>query len=170
MRQRLGLAAALLGDPSVLVLDEPATGLDPAGISWLRDLLRYLAHDRHKTVLLSSHLLAEMEHTADRVVIIADGRLVREGSLADLVGRAAASVRVRSPQADELRAALTGAGLPFEDIDGALVVRGADPAAIGHLAFVQGCEVAELTPMHEDLEDVFLELTRTPAASEERSP
>ncbi|HEX4819529.1 MAG TPA: ABC transporter ATP-binding protein [Acidimicrobiales bacterium] len=159
MRQRLGLAAALLGDPAVLVLDEPATGLDPAGINWLRELLRYLAHDRGKTVLLSSHLLSEMEHTADRVVIISEGRLVREGSLSDLVGRAAATVRARTPQPELLRDVLEQAGYAVDNVDHALLVNCATPDIVGHLAFTHGVEIAELTATHEDLEDVFLELT-----------
>ena len=170
MRQRLGLAAALLGDPHVLVLDEPATGLDPAGINWLRELLRYLAHDEHKTVLLSSHLLAEMEHTADRIVIVSQGHLVREGSLEDLVGHAAAVVRVRSPHTDALAAVLTERGYRFDHTDGALVVSGVRSDDIGHLAFVHGLEVDELTIMHEDLEDVFLQLTNPSAATQGSEP
>jgi ABC-2 type transport system ATP-binding protein len=162
MRQRLGLAAALLGDPAVLVLDEPATGLDPAGINWLRGMLRHLAHEGGKTVLLSSHLLAEMEHTADRVVIISAGRLVREGTLDELVGRAAASVRVRTPQTETLRGALERAGYRVDCVDGALVAAGADTATVGHVAFTHGIELAELTAVHEDLEDIFLELTAGP--------
>ncbi len=158
MRQRLGLAAALLGDPSVLILDEPAAGLDPAGINWLRQLLRYLAVEGGKTVLVSSHLLAEMEQTADRVVIINRGRLVREGSLDELTGQAASVVRVRTPQAERLLDVLTGAGLSAEARDGALVVR-AEPARVGHLAFAGGIELHELVEERTDLEQVFLQLT-----------
>jgi ABC-2 type transport system ATP-binding protein len=165
MRERLGLAAALLGDPDVLVLDEPATGLDPAGINWLRELLRYLAHALGKTVLISSHLLAEMEQTADRVVIISRGRLVREGTMVDLVGHATTAIRVRTPQPDQLAAVLRGDGVGFECDDGAFMVHGPDPAAIGHLAFTHGIEVAELTALHSDLEGVFLELTNPAAAA-----
>lgn len=160
MRQRLGLAAALLGDPSVLVLDEPATGLDPAGMSWLRQLLRYLAHERGKTVLVSSHLLAEMEQTADNVVIIAAGRLVREGSLEEIVaGAAVSSVTVRTPQAAQLLAAARAAGFDARLDDGVVVVPRAEPSAVGHVAFVNGIEVHELVGQRSDLEQVFLDLT-----------
>src|SRR5581483_12096304 len=107
MRQRLGLAAALLGNPDVLILDEPATGLDPAGINWLRELLRHLAHDQGRTVLVSSHLLSEVEQTVDHVVIIGHGKLIRRGSLEDIVGHAIAGVRLRSPQLDKLVRVLT---------------------------------------------------------------
>lgn len=159
MRERLGLAVALLGDPDVLVLDEPATGLDPAGINWLRELLRYLAHGQGKTVLISSHLLAEMEQTADRVVIIAHGKLVREGAMADLIGLAATAIRVRTPQPDQLAAALREEGLAAERADDAFIVRGAERVAIGHIAYTHGIEVSELASLHGDLEDVFLQLT-----------
>jgi len=169
MRQRLGLAGALLGDPDVLVLDEPATGLDPAGINWLRQLLRHLAHERNKTVLLSSHLLSEMEHTADRVVIISQGRLVREGTMAELVGSASASVRVVTPQPDRLIEALAERGATVERVGDALVVRSSDTAAVGKVAFDHGIELHELTSLHEDLEDVFLELTRAADDQELRS-
>ena len=163
MRQRLGLAAALLGDPAVLVLDEPANGLDPAGITWVRQMLRYLAA-QGKTVLVSSHQLAEMEHTADTVVIINQGRLVQAGPLADLLASTAAAVRVRTPRPDLLRTALMEAGLPVEPRDGALLVRRASAAQVGHLAFTAGVELEELAEEHTDLEQVFLELTGTGVA------
>lgn len=159
MRQRLSLAAALLGDPSCLVLDEPATGLDPAGINWIRLLLRHLAHNLGKTVLVSSHLLSEMEHTADRVVIVSHGRLVREGSLADIVGRSAGAVQARTPDPVRLRDALAAAGLPVEVHDGTVFVSGATTGQVGHLAFGAGVELSELMERPTDLEDVFLELT-----------
>jgi ABC-2 type transport system ATP-binding protein len=164
MRQRLGLAGALLGDPSVLVLDEPATGLDPAGINWLRELVQHLAHDRNKTILLSSHLLSEIEHTADRVVIISRGRLVREGTLADLIDRARRSVRVLTPEPDRLRDVLNslGVGVGVEEQKGVFVVSGTDPATVGHVAFTNGIELHELTAQHEDLEALFLQLTGPP--------
>src|ERR671912_1350446 len=113
MRQRLALATALLGDPAVLVLDEPANGLDPEGIQWLRGFLRHLAHDQGRTVLVSSHLLSEVEQTVDRVVIVGAGRLVREGSIAELRSGAAGngSVVVRSPEAARLAEVLGTAGL-----------------------------------------------------------
>jgi ABC-2 type transport system ATP-binding protein len=167
MRQRLGLAAALLGDPTVLVLDEPATGLDPAGITWLRQTLRYLSAEHGKTVLVSSHLLDEMEHIADEIVIIAGGHLVHRGALADLIGRAGAAVRVRTPQPDRLLAVLRQAGLAADDTGGTLVAHGADSSRIGHLAFVNGIELTELTEQRTDLEDVFLELTAGAGAAKE---
>jgi len=160
MRQRLGLAAALLGDPSVLILDEPANGLDPAGITWVRQMLRYLT-GQGKTVLVSSHQLAEMEHTADNIVIIDKGRLVRAGKLADILATTSSVVHVRTPRPDLLSAALTAAGLSFEASDGALVVVHTDAAHVGHLAFTAGVELAELTEEHSDLEQVFLDLTAT---------
>lgn len=164
MRQRLGLAAALLGDPRVLILDEPATGLDPAGINWLRQVLRYMAVDQGKTVLVSSHLLAEVEQTADDIVIIAAGRLVRAGSLQALTGSAAASVRIRTPEPERLAAVLTEAGLHPESRPGGLLVPRTDTARVGHLAFRAGIEVHELAQERTDLEEVFLELTSPPAA------
>ncbi len=159
MRQRLGLAATLIGDPAVLVLDEPATGLDPAGINWLRQLLRHLAHELGKTVLVSSHLLSEMEHTADRVVIIAGGVLVHEGSLDDLVAGSGAVVRARTPEPARLLAALADAGMHGHRQDGSVVVPGATPAQVGHAAFAHGVELHELAAEGTDLEDVFLQLT-----------
>src|SRR6266498_3580413 len=111
MRQRLALAATLLGDPRVLILDEPANGLDPAGINWLREFLRYLATKQGKTVLVSSHILSEVEQTVDSIVIIAQGRLVREGTLKDLLGTASVAIRVRTPEADKLREVLERGGL-----------------------------------------------------------
>ncbi len=170
MRQRLALAATLLGDPDCLLLDEPATGLDPAGINWLRLLLRHLAHDLGKTVLVSSHLLAEMEHTADRVVIASHGRLVREGRLEDIVRRSGGRVRVRTPQPELLRDALAGSGLVPELSDGTLLVPGATTGQVGHLAFVGGIELSELAQEASDLEDIFLELTGEAPAPDRLGP
>jgi ABC-2 type transport system ATP-binding protein len=160
MRQRLSLAATLLGDPRVLILDEPANGLDPAGINWLREFLRYLAGSQGKTVLVSSHILSEVEQTVDSVVIISRGRLVREGTLRDLLGTANAAVRVRAPEAVKLREVLARAGLQVRPGgDGELLVPGASTEAVGHIAFQAGIELHELAPQSGDLEDVFLELT-----------
>ncbi len=159
MRQRLALAATLLGDPACLVLDEPATGLDPAGINWLRMLLRHLAHDLGKTVLVSSHLLTEMEHTADRVVIISRGRLVRQGRIEEIVRGAGGRVRVRTRHSEQLQRVLESSGFATESRDGALLVSGASLEEVGHLAFVNGVELSELTEEAGDLEDIFLELT-----------
>ena len=160
MRQRLALATTLLGDPRVLILDEPANGLDPAGINWLREFLRYLATRQGKTVLVSSHILSEVEQTVDSVVIISHGRLIREGTLRDLLGTANVAVRVRAPEADKLREALEHGGLEVRaGGDGELLVPGATAEAVGHLAFANQIELHELAPQSSDLEDVFLELT-----------
>ena len=160
MRQRLALATTLLGDPRVLILDEPANGLDPAGINWLREFLRYMATRQGKTVLVSSHILSEVEQTVDSVVIISHGRLVREGTLRDLLGTANTAVRVRAPEADKLRGALEHGGLEVRaGTDGELLVPGATTEAVGHLAFANQIELHELAPQSSDLEDVFLELT-----------
>ncbi|HET9323397.1 MAG TPA: ABC transporter ATP-binding protein [Gaiellaceae bacterium] len=159
MRQRLGLAAALLGDPEVLVLDEPANGLDPAGIRWLRDLLRSLAQ-RGRTVLVSSHLLAEMEQIADDVIVIHRGKFVAQASIAELASRAATSVRVRSPQANRLHELLTADGIRVETLDGStLAVREATSERVGEIAAANGVVLHELTPETATLEETFLELT-----------
>jgi ABC-2 type transport system ATP-binding protein len=161
MRQRLALATALLGDPAVLVLDEPANGLDPEGIQWLRGFLRHLAHVEGRTVLVSSHLLAEVEQTADRVVIVGAGRLVREGSLADLRSGAdgAGSVLVRSPETARLAEVLTTRGWTVTPMDGALTVTGQTAAAVGHQAFAAGIELHELRAQSSGLEEIYFELT-----------
>jgi ABC-2 type transport system ATP-binding protein len=158
MRQRLGLAAALVGDPRVLVLDEPANGLDPEGIRWLRGLLRHLAQEG-RTVLVSSHQLNEVQEIADRVVILNRGQLVRAGSIQELTA-GSDSVLVRTPNPDPLLAELARAGLFVERPDAtSLRVRGAPVAQIGHLAFSAGVELHELTEQRFDLEDVFFALT-----------
>jgi ABC-2 type transport system ATP-binding protein len=160
MRQRLGLATALLGNPKVLVLDEPANGLDPEGIAWLRSFLRQMATAEGRTILVSSHVLSEVEQTVDRVVIINRGRLVRQGTLAELGDGQEHSVLVRSPQAAQLAAKLEGKATSLQPAgDEALRVVGLDAAEIGHLAFVSGVELHELTTERSDLEDVFLALT-----------
>jgi ABC-2 type transport system ATP-binding protein len=158
MRQRLQLASALLGDPDVLVLDEPANGLDPEGIAWLRGFLRHQA-DSGRTVLVSSHVLSEVEQTVDDVVIVARGRLVRAGPLADLTadGR---PVVVRSPDVHRLETALgtlRAATVEREGHDG-LVVRGATTAEIGRVALAAQVELHELRDGRSDLEHVFLTL------------
>jgi ABC-2 type transport system ATP-binding protein len=159
MRQRLALANALLGDPQVLVLDEPGNGLDPEGIAWLRHLIRSLADDG-RTVLVSSHLLAEVEQVADRVVIINHGRLVREGTLAELSAGVEARVLVRSPQADKLAAALASFGARVQRTGPAeLAVTGIDAAGVGHVAFTESIELHGLATHASDLERVFFALT-----------
>jgi ABC-2 type transport system ATP-binding protein len=161
MRQRLGIAAAMLGDPRVLVLDEPANGLDPEGIRWMRDLLKALAAEG-RTVLVSSHLLSEMQHLADDVVIVAAGRLVRQGTVDEVLGSmgAATQVRVRTPDPDRLTAALAGSHPAITPMpDGALLVTGMDAAAVGRAAFAASVELHELVGERADLEQVFLQLT-----------
>jgi ABC-2 type transport system ATP-binding protein len=160
MRQRLALAQSLLGDPRLLVLDEPANGLDPEGIRWLRGFLRHLSDDRGKTVLVSSHLLQEVEQTVDDVVIIANGTLVKQGAMADLGGGSGALVRTPDPAAlaGVLARALGGVGSePAED--GLLFVHSTDLQAIGDAALAAGLPVWELRRREADLEALFFELT-----------
>ncbi|MEV4461800.1 ATP-binding cassette domain-containing protein [Microbispora sp. NPDC049633] len=160
MRQRLALASALLGRPRVYILDEPANGLDPAGIEWLRGFLRHLAHDEGAAVLVSSHVLAEVEQTVDNVVIIAKGRLVRQGSLAELTSNGGEVIRVRSAQAADLAPALESAGASIERVDdGLLRVRGLDAETIGQVALDRRIVLTEVAQERSDLQKVFLELT-----------
>jgi len=164
MRQRLALAAALLGDPELLVLDEPANGLDPEGVRWLRDFLRAFAAEG-KTVFVSSHVLAEVAQTVDRVAIITKGRLVTLSPLGELTSRVAGAVRVRTPTREVLETALGRAGLQSSRLDGdGLHVAGADTHAVGELAAAQGIVLHELVQEAASLEDVFLELTGGNAA------
>jgi ABC-2 type transport system ATP-binding protein len=162
MRQRLALATALLGDPPVLVLDEPANGLDPEGIVWMRHLLRDYA-DRGHTVLVSSHVLMEVQLLADRVVIIDRGRLVREGALDELADRGHTAVSVRTPQAAALEAALSPLISDSVRVEHTgrerLRVTGLSSTEVGRRAFVAGIELHELIPQHSDLERAFFELT-----------
>ncbi|CAB4949324.1 MAG: ATP-binding cassette domain-containing protein [Actinobacteria bacterium] len=166
MRQRLSLAAALVGDPGILILDEPANGLDPEGIAWLRGLLRSLAREG-KTVLVSSHVLSEVQQTVDDVVIISRGSLVQAGTLAELAGNGAVRVRVRSPRREALIAALQMGteGNPPAAIEqmghDELLVTGLSPGDIGRSAFLAGVELHELAQQTNDLESLFLELTAT---------
>jgi len=158
MRQRLGLASALLGDPEVLVLDEPANGLDPAGIRWLRDLLRSLAAEG-RTVLLSSHVLAEVSQTVDRVVIIHRGKLVRQGSIAEVLAGAEGATRVRSPDAQRLAALLAARGSTVTDLGDGVLAVDAPPEQVGELAAANAVVLHELTVEQATLEEVFFELT-----------
>jgi ABC-2 type transport system ATP-binding protein len=156
MRQRLGLAAALLGDPPVLVLDEPGNGLDPQGIRWLRDLLRQRAADGG-TVFVSSHLLAEVEHLADEVVVLNHGRLVATGALSTLQQ---AGTSVDTPEPERLTPLLQGAGATVHtDSEGQLVVRGIGIAEIGDHACAAGIALHALIPQAGSLEDLFLDWT-----------
>ena len=163
MRQRLGIAAAMLGNPGGLVLDEPANGLDPEGIRWMRELLKGLAA-QGRTILVSSHLLSEMEQLADDVVIIAAGRLVAQGPLKQLIDSwsVQAQVRVRTPEPDKLAPELTAAGaqVGWNPANGSLMISGMDAPAISAIALKAGVEVHELAVEKPDLEQVFLQLTR----------
>jgi ABC-2 type transport system ATP-binding protein len=157
MRQRLGIATALLGEPEVLILDEPANGLDPDGIHWIREFMcDYVRGGR--TILVSSHVLAEVAQVADDVVIIDKGRLVTQAPVAELTARASGAVRVRSPQADRLRE-LLGPDTVAES-DGALLVQGRSAAEVGELAAGSGIVLHELVQETATLEEAFLELTR----------
>jgi ABC-2 type transport system ATP-binding protein len=159
MKQRLGIAAALLGDPGLLLFDEPVNGLDPDGVRWIRELLRSLA-DGGRTVLLSSHLMSEMELTADRLVIIGRGRLIADTTVRELAERFRRGVLVRSPRAAELTAALRSAGATVDvEPDGALTVRALEQAEIGELAAAHRLTVHEVTPRNATLEDAYLQLT-----------
>lgn len=158
MRQRLGLAAALLGDPPVLVLDEPGNGLDPQGIRWLRDLLRERAA-AGGTVFVSSHLLAEVEHLADDIVVLARGQLVTTGTLAGLQ-HAGTSVRAEAAEALARLLSTAGAGV-HTGAEGELVVRGMGIAEIGDRAFAAGIPLHELSPQAGSLEELFLGWTGT---------
>jgi ABC-2 type transport system ATP-binding protein len=157
MRQRLSVAGALLGDPRLLVLDEPANGLDPEGIRWLRDFLRsFVAQD--KTVFISSHVLAEMQQLADEVVIIHHGRLVAHESVDALTARASGGTLVRSPDAARLHDVLVGNGVE-STLDGERLVAHAAAEQVGELAAANGIVLHELTAAAATLEDAFLELT-----------
>jgi ABC-2 type transport system ATP-binding protein len=159
MRQRLGLAAALLGNPDLLVLDEPANGLDPEGVRWLRDFLRDFASGG-RTVLVSSHVLAEVAQTVDQVLIINHGRLVTESSLENLTARVGGSVRVRSPQLPQLAEALQREGIESSMTnDRALLVHGTTSEHVGDVALAAGIAIHELVSEGSSLEEVFLDLT-----------
>jgi ABC-2 type transport system ATP-binding protein len=164
MKQRLGIAAALLGDPQVLILDEPANGLDPEGIRWMRDLLKGLASSG-RTVLVSSHLLSEMQILADDIVIIAAGQLVRQGPVSTVMDSMStvARVRVRTPDPDKLTGAVAGATVE-PGPDGVLFFSGVDAPAVGAAALSAGVVLHELVTERPDLEGVFLELTQGKAA------
>jgi ABC-2 type transport system ATP-binding protein len=157
MRQRLGLATALIGDPSVLILDEPANGLDPAGIRWMRGLLRDFADDGG-TVLLSSHLLHEVEVVADDLVVIGNGRIVAQGAKSDLL--ASAGSMVRTTDRDVLARALDAAGIPMSHVGTDALMVQADADQVGHTAFAAGVPVLELRAADgAGLEEMFLQLT-----------
>jgi ABC-2 type transport system ATP-binding protein len=166
MRQRLGIAAAMIGDPKVLILDEPANGLDPEGIKWMREFLRAFA-SQGRTVFVSSHLLSEMQQLADDVIIIAAGRMVAQGSVADIIASIAepGAVRVRTPHVDQLAVELRNYAVTLDyPGENQLVVRGVDAATVGRAALAAKAELHELTTEAPDLEQAFLKLTRGQAA------
>jgi ABC-2 type transport system ATP-binding protein len=160
MTQRLGIAAALLGDPGVLLFDEPVNGLDPEGIRWVRHFLRDLAKEG-RTVLVSSHLISEMALTADRLVVIGRGRLIAETSVADFVARSGGgAVRLVTPDQVAFTAAISTAGATVEEDCGSLTVEGLTSSQIGDLGVQNGLRIYELTPITASLEDAFMELTQ----------
>ena len=162
MQQRLGIAAALLGDPGVLILDEPVNGLDTEGIRWIRDLMKSLATEG-RTVLVSSHLMSEMELTADQLIVIGQGRLLADTTMQDLIGRdSRATSMVRSPQWERLRSLLEARGARVEpDTGGRWWVIGPDAAAIGGVAADHQVQLHELSPRQSSLEEVYMRLTGT---------
>jgi ABC-2 type transport system ATP-binding protein len=164
MGQRLGIAAALLGDPRVLILDEPVNGLDPEGVLWVRQLVRYLAAEG-RTVLLSSHLMSEMAQTADHLIVLGRGRVIADAPIADiLAGDQTAAVQVKSPRLDDLAAALVALGRPNVALapvsPGTASVTGLTAELIGDTAAANGIALHELTPTSASLEDVFMRLTQ----------
>ncbi len=164
MSQRLGIAAALLGDPGILIFDEPVNGLDPEGIRWVRLLLRHLASEG-RTVFVSSHLMSEMALTADHVIVIGKGRLIADTPMRDFVSqRSQVRVRVRSPRLEELVAMLRDRpGVGVETNDGTAEITGVQASEIGDLAASHGIAVHELTPVTVSLEEAFMESTEDSA-------
>ncbi|MFF4060736.1 ABC transporter ATP-binding protein [Streptomyces sp. NPDC001668] len=160
MRQRLGIAAALLGDPPVLVFDEPLNGLDPEGIVWIRSLMRRMAAEG-RAVLMSSHLMSEMELTADHLIVIGRGKLIADTTMKDFIeAHSEREVLVRTPQAEALRSMLSAAVQVRTEGGDALVVTGLEAAEIGALASLGGVELHELAPRQVSLEKAFMDLTR----------
>jgi ABC-2 type transport system ATP-binding protein len=160
MSQRLGIAATLLGDPRVLMFDEPVNGLDPEGILWIRNFMRYLAGEG-RTVFVSSHLMSEMAMTADHLVVVGRGRLMADMSTEEFIETSSTNrVRVRSPQVDELARLLTGKGLQVGTADGYLEVSGAECAQVGDLAAENHLTIHELFEERGSLEEAFMELTK----------
>ncbi|WP_446225267.1 ATP-binding cassette domain-containing protein [Nocardia sp. IBHARD005] len=160
MSQRLGLAGALLGDPKVLLFDEPVNGLDPEGILWIRRFMQRLAGEG-RTVLVSSHLLSEMAQTAEQLIVIGRGQLMFDGSTQEFIDRASEqSVRVRSPQLDQLRSLLTSHGMTVkEDGDAALIVAGVTSDEVGKVAGTNNVTLYELAPQQASLEEAFMRMT-----------
>ncbi|MDR1808556.1 MAG: ABC transporter ATP-binding protein [Propionibacteriaceae bacterium] len=162
MGQRLGLAAALLGDPATFILDEPVNGLDPEGVHWIRNLTRQWAAEG-RTVLVSSHLMSEMAMTADHLLVLGQGRLLADQPMADFIAQASGAVtRVRSPQAADIAAVLAGPDVTLRAVErDVLKIEGLDSAAVGEIAARRGWVLYENTPLTTSLEDAFLELTES---------
>ncbi len=160
MGQRLGIAAALLGDPATLMFDEPVNGLDPEGILWIRNLMKALAAEG-RTVFVSSHLMSEMENTADYLIVIGRGRLIAQSTVAEFIAaNSRQTVRVRTPQPDQLaKLAASAGGTVRDDGDGLMIVSGLLPVQLGDLAFENNIRLHELSPAHASLEQAFMELT-----------
>jgi ABC-2 type transport system ATP-binding protein len=160
MSQRLGIAGTLLGDPKMLMFDEPVNGLDPEGILWIRNLMKSLAAEG-RTVFVSSHLMSEMENTADHLVVIGKGKLIADSSMTDFIARSSGSaVRVRTPSADQLALALAAeGGRATADGEGVLMVQGLTAEKIGDIAYDKSIRLHELTTVHASLEEAFMELT-----------
>jgi ABC-2 type transport system ATP-binding protein len=160
MGQRLGIAAALLGDPGILMFDEPGNGLDPEGILWIRNLMKSLAAEG-RTIFVSSHLMSEMENTADHLLVIGRGRLIADCSVTEFIERnSVQSVRVRTPEPTVLAGVLQGAGaLTMPGVDGTIVVQGMPVNQVGDLAFEHRIRLHELAPAQASLEEAFMELT-----------
>jgi ABC-2 type transport system ATP-binding protein len=160
MSQRLGIAGTLLGDPKVLMFDEPVNGLDPEGILWIRNLMKALAAEG-RTVFVSSHLMSEMEHTADSLIVIGRGKLIADCTMKEFIARSSGtSVRVRTPSPDQLVLAIAAkGGTATADSDGTLVVRGMTPETVGDIAFENQIRLHELSMVRASLEEAFMELT-----------
>jgi ABC-2 type transport system ATP-binding protein len=161
MGQRLGVAAALLGDPGVLMFDEPVNGLDPEGIVWIRTMLKSLAAEG-RTVFVSSHLMSEMALTAEHLIVIGQGRLIADMGVQEFIQRSVQNhVRVRTPEPDRLRALLAGHGANVTVNADALTVTGLECPQIGDIAGAAGCTLHELSPQRASLEEAFMELTKS---------
>jgi ABC-2 type transport system ATP-binding protein len=160
MGQRLGIAGALLGDPQILMFDEPVNGLDPEGILWIRNLMKALAAEG-RTVFVSSHLMSEMENTADHLLVIGRGKLIADCTVDEFIAaNSQLRVRVRTPQPDQLaKLAATAGGTVQEPGDGSIVISGLEPGQVGDLAYENSVRLHELAPMHASLEQAFMELT-----------
>jgi ABC-2 type transport system ATP-binding protein len=159
MGQRLGIAGALLGDPAILMFDEPVNGLDPEGILWIRNLMKALAAEG-RTIFVSSHLMSEMENTADHLIVIGRGRLISACTTAEFIAaNSQQSVRVSTPQRDDLARLAAAAGATVRDDGATLVLLGMTTAQVGDLAFENGIRLHELAPAHASLEQAFMELT-----------